>query len=253
VPTATSDHLAVMRHDPQRSGVLLDFDGTLSHIVDDPEAALPVEGAVELLDELAGTYGLVAVLSGRPVGFLQRVLPPSIVLCGLYGLEVVRDGKHSDHPLAGSWREVIDDVAVLARARGPEGMRVEPKGLSITLHYRTRPELAEEVRHWARAQAARSGLVARPAKMSIELHPPIEADKGTAVEQLAEGLVAVCFVGDDVGDLPAFDALGRMAARGVEVLRVAVQSPECPEELVRRADLTVDGPDGAVELLRQLR
>jgi trehalose 6-phosphate phosphatase len=252
VATPSPEQLDVIRAVPLRSGILVDFDGTLAHIVDDPAAARPVAGAAELLGELAARYRLVAVLSGRPVSFLQSVLPASILLSGLYGLEVARGGERVDHPLAGSWREVIEDVTMLAEARGPEGMRVEPKGLSLTLHYRTRPDLEDAVHEWARRQASRSGLVARPAKMSVELHPPIEADKGTAVEQLAEGLAAVCFVGDDVGDLPAFAALGRLAERGVSVLRVAVDGPECPAELIAEADATVDGPDGALALLRSL-
>jgi trehalose 6-phosphate phosphatase len=249
----TSEQLASIRDDPGHTGVLLDFDGTLAHIVDDPDAARPVEGAVALLAELAGTYRLVAVLSGRPVSFLKGVLPSSVVMSGLYGLEVARGGERVDHPMAGAWREVVDDVAVLAAARGPEGMKVESKGLSLTLHYRTRPDIEDAVRAWAGAQAERSGLVARPAKMSVELHPPIEADKGTAVEQLADGLRAVCFVGDDVGDLPAFAALGRLASRGVRVLRVAVDGPECPDRLLAQADARVDGPEGALALLRDLR
>jgi trehalose 6-phosphate phosphatase len=247
-----SEQLDLIRADPGRAGVLLDFDGTLAHIVDDPAAARPVDGASELLAELAGTYRLVAVISGRPVSFLQALLPPVVLLSGLYGLEVARGGERVDHPLAGAWREVIEDVTLLARARGPEGMRVEPKGLSLTLHYRTRPDLEELVQEWARRQAARSGLVARPAKMSVELHPPIEADKGTAVEQLAAGLKAVCFLGDDVGDLPAFSALGRLAERGAAVLRVAVGGPECPEQLAAQADAVVEGPDAALDLLRRL-
>jgi trehalose 6-phosphate phosphatase len=252
VAVPTAEQLAPIRTDPGHAGILLDFDGTLAHIVDDPAAARPVEGAAELLGELAGVYRLVAVISGRPVSFLQDLLPPVVLLSGLYGLEVARGGERVDHPHAGSWREVIEDVTLLARARGPEGMHVEPKGLSLTLHYRTRPDLQDAVHEWARRQAGRSGLIARPAKMSVELHPPIEADKGTAVDQLAAGLKAVCFVGDDVGDLPAFSALEVLAERGAKVLRVAVGGPECPDELVDRADVVVEGPEGALQLLRAL-
>ena len=57
------------------------------------------------------------------------------------------------------------------------------------------PTLAPAVEAWAEAQAARSGLVARPAKMSVELHPPIAADKGTALEALTAGLAAVGYAG----------------------------------------------------------
>ena len=107
------------------------------------------------------------------------------------------------------WREVIDDVATVSRATGPEDMQVESKGLSLTLHYRGHPELEGEVRSLAERQAARSGLSLRSARMSYELHPPIDADKGTALHDLAGGLEAVCFIGDDRGDLPAFDAIDR--------------------------------------------
>jgi len=221
--------------------VLFDFDGTLSPIVDDPETARPSEGVVTTLDALTEHYGLVAVVSGRPVAFLQPLLPAGVVLSGLYGLEVVRQGVVADHPYAGSWREAIEDVARSSAALGPRGMRVEPKGLSLTLHYRTHPELAGAVQAWAATQAARSGLVARAARMSVELHPPIAADKGTALEQLTADLTAACYVGDDVGDLPAYDALDRLAASGVHTVRVAVASDESPAELIDRADLVLDG------------
>jgi trehalose 6-phosphate phosphatase len=131
-------------------------------------------------------------------------------------------------------------------------MVVETKGLSLTLHYRTRPELAGPVQQWASQQAVRSGLVYRPARMSVELHPPIKSDKGTTVEAISEGASAVCFLGDDVGDLPAYDALDRLAARGVHTLRVAVVSDEGPDDLARRADIVLDGPLATVGLLRRL-
>jgi trehalose 6-phosphate phosphatase len=99
----------------------------------------------------------------------------------------------------------------------------------------------------------RSGLVARPAKMSVELHPPIDADKGTALHEHADGLTAVCFIGDDVADLPAFDELDRLAETGVYVVRVAVEGVETPDELCERADVRVGGPHEVLELLASLR
>jgi trehalose 6-phosphate phosphatase len=238
--------------DPARAAVVTDFDGTLSPIVDVPAEARPVEGAVEALAALAARYGLVAVMSGRPVEFLARLMPPGVVLSGLYGLEVVRDGVSADHPAAGAWREVVADVVRASADRGPPGVGVESKGLSLTLHYRVRPDLEPAVLEWARAQADRSGLELRRAKMSVELHPPIPADKGTALEALTGGMAAVCFVGDDRGDLPAYDALDRLAGAGVAALRVAVASSEAPPELIDRADLVLDGPPAVVDLFRSL-
>jgi trehalose 6-phosphate phosphatase len=247
-----ADLLAPLVAQPRRSGVLVDFDGTLSPIVTNPETARPLEGAAEVLLELARRYRVVAVLSGRPVSFLEPLIPASVVLSGLYGLEVVRDGERLDHPWAGAWREVVEDVAAQSRARGPEGMRVESKGLSLTFHFRENPGVEADVEAWAVQQAARSGLRMRQARMSVELHPPIDADKGTAVEELVSKLAAVCYLGDDIGDLPAFDALDRLAARGLHTVKVAVGSAESPPALVSAADIVVDGPAGALDLLRGL-
>ncbi len=121
------------------------------------------------------------------------------------------------------------------------------------MHFRGAPEIGDAVREWVESQAARSGLEVRRAKMSFELHPPIEVDKGTLLLDLAAQLRCVCFVGDDVGDLPAFDGLDRLQQRGVHTVRVAVRSAEQSSDLIVRADLTVDGPEGVAALLHDLR
>jgi trehalose 6-phosphate phosphatase len=237
---------------PSRSGIFTDYDGTLAPLVDDPAVAVPSAGVVEVLSDLAQSYGGVGVLTGRPVAFLQAVLPPELLLVGLYGLEVVDGGVRRDHPHGGAWREVIQDVAAIARDRGPAGMRVEAKGLSLTLHYREAPQLAAEVRGFAERQAERSGLRSRPAKMSYELHPPIECDKGTALREHAAGLAAVCFLGDDVADLLAYDTLDDLGRGGVHTVRVAVEGAETPDDLCERADVVLSGPEAACQLLGEL-
>jgi trehalose 6-phosphate phosphatase len=87
--------------------------------------------------------------------------------------------------------------------------------------------------------------------MAVELRPPVAIDKGTAVHELVQGFRIGAFAGDDIGDLPAFAALARAVddgalARGV---RVGVQSPEAPPELVGSVDVLVDGPAGLAALL----
>jgi trehalose 6-phosphate phosphatase len=252
-PPAGFEQLDPIVGDPARAGLFCDFDGTLSEIIDEPDLARPLDGLPDLLGDLAGELGVVGVLSGRPVSFLQPLFPRAVLLAGLYGLETLVDGQRRDHPLGGTWREVIDDVASSSIAHGPVGMHVEEKGLSLTLHFRTHPELEGEVRAFAEKQGARSGLEVRSARMSYELHPPIAVDKGTALLELTRDLTSVCFIGDDVGDLPAFDALDELAARGVRVVRVAVRSAEESAELVGRADVRLDGPAGVGALLRHVR
>ena len=234
--------LAPLRARPASSVLAVDFDGTLAPIVSDPAAARPVEGSLELLASLARSYRDVIVVSGRPLDFLEPILPAEVSVVGLYGLEGADHGTRWEHPNGGAWRETMADLATAARRDGPAAMRVELKGLSITLHYRNHPELADDVRALASAQASRAGVLTRDARMSVELHPPIDSDKGTVIDRLTVDAEAVLYAGDDVGDLPAFDARDRLAARGAHVVRVAVVSDEAPAELIDRADLRVAGP-----------
>jgi trehalose 6-phosphate phosphatase len=243
------ERFGAWRRHPERAGVLVDLDGTLAQIVVDPLAARPLPGAREVLAALAARYGVVAVVSGRPVSFLADHLNVTrVLLSGLYGLETWRDGTVVVHPEAERWRASVAAVADRAEAELPAGVGVERKGLSVTFHVRTVAELDATVREWAERAARGAGLVAYRARRSYELRPPVEADKGTVVAQLAAGLSAVCFFGDDRGDLPAFAALDALD-RSVSRVRVAVASDEAPPELLAAADVIVDGPVAALELL----
>ncbi len=244
--------VAELRTDPARTAVLLDFDGTLAPIVEDPAAAEPLPDAPDLLRALAGLYARVAVISGRPVSYLQAHLPSGPELVGLYGLERARGNDIEVHEDAAPWRRVVDDVAAAAVHELPTEVGVEHKGLSLTLHVRTHPELAGTVDAWAAAAAERSGLHVRRARRSAELHPPIAADKGTAVDELVAGCSAACFIGDDVGDLPAFDALDRFARAGGTAVRLVVESTETDPVLLARADAVVAGPAAVIEVLSAL-
>ena len=229
--------------------ILLDFDGTLAPVVSDPGAARAVGGVSEVLARFAAVGAQVAVISGRPLSFLDKVCPDVAIRVGLYGLERSDGGIVTRHLAYDYWVEVVADVV----ARGaPVGLRVETKGPSATLDFRERPDLEVAAREWAQS-VADSGLEVRDARQSIELHPPIEVDKGTAVRDIvASNTGPVLFAGDDLGDLAAFDALDDMRAASIEVLKIAVASAETPQLLADRADLLVDGPTGLSRLLDEL-
>jgi trehalose 6-phosphate phosphatase len=232
--------------------VLTDFDGTLSPIVADPAGARAVDGAGDAHAALARAYGTVAVISGRPVAFLRAALRPDLQLIGLYGLEWLRGGEIVDHPEVVPWRPVVQRAVDAAVEELPPGVLVEPKGVTVALHYRTAPEHADVVERWAAARAAVDGLVTHAGKMSVELTPPLSVDKGTTVRALAADRRAVCFVGDDLGDLPAFAVLDDLRAGGVDTVAVAVRSAEAPDEVLAAADVVVEGPAGALDVLRRL-
>jgi trehalose 6-phosphate phosphatase len=245
--------------EPTRSALFLDFDGTLAAIVEDPTGARPLPGVPALLADLAVTFGLVAVISGRPTAFLADVLgaPPGVTLAGLYGLERALRG-----PEYLAWASVIDEVVAEASAAAPEGVYVEPKGLTVTLHWRRAPEHRDWVVAFAARQHETRGLVVHPGRHERELRPPLDVDKGTVVRALvaehdeeAEALRAVAAFGDDIGDLPAFAAVGELRAadgRPLLAVRVAAVDTESPPAVAAAADLSVRGAAGAVELLRLL-
>ena len=247
--------LAPFRADPEGTAVLSDFDGTLAPIVADPAAARPLPGVVDTLAALARHYGRVGVVSGRPASFLVTHLGGrGLFLSGMYGLEMVPDGGSEVRAVAEAepWRAVVEQAVAAGASELPPGIDVEGKGLSLTVHYRGDPGRAPEAEAWIEAQARATGLVVHAARMSYELRPPVERDKGTVVADLAAGRGQVCFLGDDRGDLSAFDALDRLAATGVSAVRIGVSSEEAPAELLDRADLVVDGPEGALAVLRAL-
>lgn len=246
------DAVSVLAASPERTALFVDFDGTLAAIVPEAASARPLPGVPDLLQRLAARFGRVAVVSGRPVGFLLEHLGPGVELHGLYGLEGWVDGRRRAHPDAERWRPVVAEAVVAARRELPGEVDVEDKGLSLTLHYRRSPSAEEAVTAWAVAASSSSGLEVRSAKMSAELHPPVEVDKGTVVGERSVGMAAVAYVGDDEGDLPAFAALDRLAAAGCRTVRVAVDTAEVSPRLLAQADHTVSGPEGAVAFLRSL-
>lgn len=242
--------LRPLRERPGESAVFFDFDGTLAPIVEDPAHARPLPHVPGLLSRLARRLGLVAVVSGRPAQFLVDALgaPAGVHLAGLYGLEEVVDGVVQRSGEAERWRPVVEEATRHARAAVPPGAEVEEKGVTVTLHWRRAPAAAA----WGEAEARRAeaaGLVAQPGRMAVELRPPVGADKGTVVARMAAGYGVVAFFGDDLGDLPAFAALGELAAAGVTVARVAVADEETAPEVAAAADLVVDGPAEAAAVL----
>jgi trehalose 6-phosphate phosphatase len=244
----------LVEHAP-RSAVLVDFDGTLAPIVDDPDAATPLPEAREALAALVGQVGRVAVVSGRPVAFLHDALGiEGITYVGQYGLQRWDRGRVVTDPRAEPYRAAVEMVAAAATRELP-GVLVERKdGVAVALHWRRRPDLEREASEWAARAAGAAGLELHPAKMAAELRPPVPMDKGTVVTELCEGFDAAVYAGDDSGDLAAFGALDRL--RGTQQLahavRIAVGSPEAPPELIARADIVVPGPGGLAELLAEL-
>ena len=232
--------VARLAEEPARTAILLDVDGALAPIVPRPEDAhVPADTQRELrrLDE---RYALVACISGRAGDDAARVVGvPELVYVGNHGLEL--------DPDADEWADRLRRF--LAETVWP---RTEDKRLSAALHYRDAEDEASARRtlDGIAAHAEREGFRTRYGRKVLEILPPLDANKGTAVRRLLadRGLGRALYAGDDTTDIDAFRALDALEFG----LRVAVASSEGPGELRAAADLVVESPAELLELLRRL-
>lgn len=245
---------------PSRALVAVDFDGTLAPIVDDPRTSSPYPGVVPALAELAGLVAKVAVITGRPaetavsLGGLEQI--PDVTVLGHYGGEHWVGGRVvAADPPPGVALVRSELPALVDRVAAPEGTWIEDKGRSLAVHTRRTadPDAAlAQLRPHLVALAERAGLRVEPGRMVVELRPQ-GVDKGAALTSLAHESAArsVLYAGDDLGDLPAFDAVAALREEGVPGVTVCSASEEVTE-VASRADLVVPGPAGLAELLGDL-
>ena len=237
--------------------VCLDFDGTIAPIVEDPAAARPLPGIVELLGPLADRYAAMALISGRPATYLaSHAAAPGVRYLGLYGLEEIVEGRVQVDPRLEAARPAVA-AAAQDLAGGPavtaRGAPRAAKRHAVAVHTRRVADpdrWAGPIDQAAARVAARHGLEVVPGRMVWELRPQVRSDKGDAVRRVVAepGARRVVVVGDDRGDLPAF----AVAAEVGDGLRVAVRSAAAPAELLEAAALILDGPEGVREFLEHL-
>lgn len=225
---------------PGEAALVLDFDGVLAPIAPLPDHAnLPPETRDEL-ERLVDRYALVAVVSGRDGDDVRRRVGVDGVVCvGSHGLEF--------DPGADRWRQPIRDFAERIGWHD-----TELKAVSVSFHYRAAPAEGAAYAELERiaAEAERAGLRARFGRKLLEVLPPLDANKGTAVRRLLSerGLRRALVAGDDTTDLDAFDALEGLAL----AVRVAVASDESPSALRAAADIVVHDTHELLDLLRRL-
>jgi trehalose 6-phosphate phosphatase len=249
--------------------VALDFDGTLSPIVDDPAQAHIHPDAGEVLVALARKVLAIAVVTGRPA---RQVLD-------LGGLEEVGDaiaaagkelyvfGQYGNERWSASQRTIVGprppqglatflrELPRTLRDAGAADAYVEEKGLAVAVHTRRLPDpeaAFERLLPLLKEQADAHDLVVEPGRNVVEVRSG-GMDKGLVVDKLITQLDAKGFLfgGDDLGDVEAFETVAAYAAEGLPTLLVCSASDE-QSALVPLSDVVVDGPAGVLELLGRL-
>ena len=245
----------------------LDFDGTLSPIVDDPGSARIHPEAGDVLAELSERVAAIAVITGRParqvlaLGDLDEVgnrigeAGRELLLFGQYGNERWTSTNRriiSPRPPRGLSTFLGELRGLLAR-NGADGAYVEEKGLAVAIHTRRLPDADaafERLVPVLEEAASRHHLALEPGRQVIEVRAP-GMDKGKVVRTLAENVPAggFLFAGDDLGDVDAFEAVAGLRDEGLPTLLVCSGSDE-ERTLAELADVVVEGPDGVLDLLR---
>jgi trehalose 6-phosphate phosphatase len=252
-----ADAVAALLADPGAALIALDFDGTLAPIVERPEDARLASGALAVLVALASSIGQLALISGRPadevvqVGGLAGI--PGLRVLGHYGLQSWNDGRLTTPPPDAGVSVARERLPALL-VDAPDGVYVEDKQHSVAVH--TRPaaspqQALDDLEPVLRDLAVSTGLEAVLGKFAIELRPP-GVDKGAALRDLVAeiGATTVIYVGDDVGDLPAFRTVTSLRESGaINGMAVIAVGDETPADLRAAADLELPGPEAVVAWL----
>ena len=206
--------------------VFLDYDGTLTPIVEDyTQAVLSEEmrGAVAAL----GRVCTVAIVSGRDLAAVRDfVALDSLFYAGSHGFEI--GGPAGWHDSVEKGAEALPALAQAERALREElgpvpGHAIERKRFSIAIHYRRATAAdAERIEQVVDRVAARNPQLRKGrGKKVFRLQPEVNWDKGHAVSWLLERLgldrpeVVPLYVGDDVTDE---DAMRALSDRGIGIV-----------------------------------
>jgi trehalose 6-phosphate phosphatase len=244
--------------------VALDFDGTLAPISPHPSDARPVAGVRQLLADLRAAGATVAVITGRNVASLLEVSGfadvQGLIIYGTHGAERWQaGGLRRPAPPPGLQELRLHLPKLLADVSGDPALWIEDKELSLVIHARltAAPErVLETLRAPVEEAAAAAGLGVRPGREVLEICIP-DIDKGSAIRELISdgtgaGFSAVCYAGDDVGDVHAIAEVKAWARRtGRPTLTIGV-SPDGSGPVAELTDVTVPDPPGVITLLRQI-
>jgi trehalose 6-phosphate phosphatase len=223
------------------NALFLDLDGTLLEIAPTPELVVVPPGLPDLLTNVHGQLGgAVAIVTGRPIGVIDRLLAPfHASAAGEHGVALrYQDGTVEEMPKGLAVPDTWRDALKAAAERWP-GVLVEPKPHGVAVHYRLVPERGNDVWRLVRALVPQDHPWFRliPAREAVEIGPRA-ASKGHAVERLMarapfRGRRPI-FVGDDFTDEAGMEAARQFGGEGLRVAEVFGGEPAAVRAWLRR-------------------
>lgn len=202
----------------KRLAVFLDYDGTLTPIVERPELAVLAPEMRKAVEALAAKC-VVGVISGRQLDSVRAMMGMGgIPYAGDHGYRMLMaDGTEIDLPEAEPYRQAAHKAAdeLEKVLNNIPGALVERKDYSLAVHYRAVAEKDVDDFHGRVREVVPRypQLKFSPGKMIYDVKPAMNWHKGRAVEKflevlgLAGGGVLPLYLGDDTTDEDAFRAL----------------------------------------------
>jgi trehalose 6-phosphate phosphatase len=248
--------------DPADLVLLLDCDGVLAPIVDDPGAAAVSEATLELVRRAVDRCALTGIVTGRGLERAREMVPvDGAWFATLHGVEITAPGggETDTDPVSAASREHVAVAATLAQT---VGWAYEDKGGTVTIHFRQRGNLGQSIdpaHVKAQLQTVLNPLKVEihDAKQVLEIKPKGVRTKGDAVRifsERAQDAKVVAYVGDDLTDLDAFRAMDELRSAGSarSFVKIAVGGEELPTLLGQAADVILDDQSQVDLLLRGL-
>jgi len=237
-------------------GLITDFDGTLSPIVKNPDAAQIKPGFLPLLSILHQQISLVGVVSGRRADDVQkRVGISGIMYIGNHGFERCLDGQLILPDVAKPFTKAISEAKQKIIPMLLPGMTLEDKFITLTVHFRNaeQQEIVEnKFLPFLEALTNRMDLELHRGRKVFELRPPLTIDKGTAFQHLIKDfkVQSAVYLGDDTTDAAAFRAAKAFRNEGVcNSFGIGVHSENTPTAVLNDEDYYVDGVDDVMDFL----
>jgi len=205
--------------------IFLDYDGTLTPIVDDPAQATLPEETKGIIKRLAQQYSL-AIISGRDLDDVRTMVGiEDIAYAGSHGFDITGQRGYRYQEQGIRFLPAFDraEAELLQAVRDIPGAKVERKRFAIAVHYRQvgRARLDELERKFDRVLSHYPELKKTGGKKILELRPNVDWDKGKALFSLLEVLhtngsrILPVYIGDDDTDEDAFRAI---SDRGIAIV-----------------------------------
>ncbi|MFH0924600.1 MAG: trehalose-phosphatase [bacterium] len=212
--------------------LFLDYDGTLTPIVDNPKQAALAQETSDLLNQLSKKSGLIlAIISGRALEDIKKKVGiEGIIYAGNHGLEAEGPGIIFKSLVSRRAKAIIKHIKdnLTQKFSIIKGILVEDKKLTLSIHYRLiekgkRPLLKKLLVNILQPYYNKNKIIIKKGKMVIEIRPSVEWDKGKIVLWLLErqriifnnkirtppvtNEVLPIYIGDDLTDEDAFKTI----------------------------------------------